>query len=409
MQSANFRRLIDQPENNQTQQCTSADQRRARWLCLAGLAPLLLTLLIGPSAAASREKITVTVGQSVIHRVPTRVKTVSIADSDVADVVVASPFEILLNGKAIGFTTVVIWDEGQVSTSYDVVVRSPFSGQQIELRVKVAELNRTSLLDHGVDFLVQDDEENAGGAYGGEVAPPAIPLQLFGGKPAEGVSLALRYLHEGRDFSAMIRALQAQGFLRVLAEPNLVAATGQTASFLAGGEIPVPVATAGGQGGTTVTVEWKEFGVRISFLPTIVDSGVVNLRVTPEVSSLDYGNGIVLSGFRIPALRSRRAETTVELKDGEILVVGGLIMEEESENVRRVPILGHIPLLGLLFQSKQKSLTELELLLVVSVHIVNAMAPGTEVELPGVVEVTELPLEEEKSGSWQDSWRGDGD
>jgi pilus assembly protein CpaC len=258
----------------------------------------------------------------------------------------------------------------------------PFSDQQIELSMQIAELNRTKALETGFDFLLRD-EHRTGGLYGGGVATPRIPLSIFDGNPTPGVEVALRYTLGGDDLSTMIHLLQENGILRVLAEPKVVAASGQRASFLSGGEIPIPIASGGAQGGTSVTIEWKEFGVGIDFLPTIVDSGVVNLQVSPEVSGLDYGNAIVLNGFQVPALRTRKAETTVELKDGEILVIGGLIMEQQERNIRRIPILGHIPILGLLFSDTETTTSESELVFVVSANILRALPRDTTVPLPG--------------------------
>ncbi len=354
------------------------------WLFV--LAALTIVAFLPNLSAAKNPKIRVTVGQSVTYKVSATVKTVSIADSDVADVVVAGPHEVLINGKKIGLTTMVVWDEANASTVCDVVVRGPFSDQKIELRVKVAEVNRTKALELGFDFLGSTDklgDKTIGGTFGGSVATPSVPLAIFGGIPVEGASAIFRWTQGGDDIQAMIHAAQTNGILRVLAEPNVVAASGQEASFLSGGEIPVPIASSGAQGGTTITIEWKEFGVKVGFLPTIVDSNVVNLRVAPEVSNLDFNNAIEISGFRIPAIRSRKAETTVELKDQETLVIGGLIMSETSKVRTRIPILGHIPLLGYLFSDTQNSETESELVLIVTPHLVRALPPGTEVPLPG--------------------------
>lgn len=353
------------------------------WLFVCA-AVVALTIL--PSlAAAKNPKINVTVGQSVTHRLPTNVKTVSISDSDVADVVVAGPREVLINGKRVGLTTLVVWDEASVSSVFDVVVRGPFSDQKIELQVKVAEVDRTKALELGFDFLVTTDkvgDKTIGGTFGGSVATPSVPLSIFGDLPTEGASAIFRWIQGGDDVQAMIHAAQTDGVLHVLAEPNVVAASGQEASFLAGGEIPVPIASAGSQGGTTITIEWKEFGVKVAFLPTIVDSQVVNLHVAPEVSNLDFTNGIEISGFKIPAIRSRKAETTVELKDMETLIIGGLIMKNERKVRTRIPLLGHIPLLGYMFSDTQNITDENELLIVVTPRIVRALPPGTEVQLP---------------------------
>ena len=360
------------------------NSKTQRWM-IASVAVFLIAFL--PSiVTAKNAKINVTVGQSVTHKVSTRVKTVSIANSDIADVIVAGPSEVLINGKDIGLTTLVIWDEQNVSTIYDVVVRGPFSAQKIELRVKVAEVNRTKALELGFDFLgigTKNSNTYTGGTYGGSVATPAIPLSMFGGVPTEGASAIFRWVSGGDQFQAMINAAVTDGVIKILAEPNVIAASGQKASFLSGGEIPVPIASSGVSGGTTVTIEWKEFGIKVGFLPTIVDSNVINLKVSPEVSNLDYSNGVEISGFVIPAIRVRKADTTVELKNGETLVIGGLIMEEETDVRTRIPLLGHIPLLGYLFSDTQRVRTTNELVIVVTPHIVRALPPGTEVYLPG--------------------------
>ncbi|MDH3216696.1 MAG: pilus assembly protein N-terminal domain-containing protein [Candidatus Krumholzibacteria bacterium] len=352
-------------------------------LLTTSLAVALLAFFADASSARN-PKLTVTVGQSITHKVAQKVKTVSIANSDVADVVVAGPKEVLLNGKAIGLTTLVIWDENNTSTIFDVVVRGPFSDQQIELRVQLSEVNRTKATEIGADFLFSDKNSSqwTGGTFGGSVATPQVPLAIFDGRLVEGAQGILRYISGGTEIQGMISALVTNGVLRVLAEPNVVAASGQEARFLSGGEIPIPIASSGATGGSTVTIEWKEFGVNVSFVPTIVDSGVINLFVAPEVSDLDFANGIEISGFKIPALRTRKAETTVELKDGETLVIGGLLIEEEEEIRERIPLLGHIPILGYLFSDTKKMKITNELVLVVSPHIVHALPPGVKVDLP---------------------------
>jgi pilus assembly protein CpaC len=361
-----------------------ADPRRL-WIAVTALAAA--TALIWPSVvpAQERTKVTVMVGQSITHRISNAVKTVSIANTEVADVVVLGPHEILINGKKVGMTTLVIWDEGDRSTSLDLVVRGAFSEQKIELLVQLAEVNQTKAHEYGFDYLFQTDRLNddvTAGLFPGKVTTPQIPLPIFDGKPVENLDFALRWVHGMEDISTMVTAMKSNGVIRVLAEPNLVAASGEKANFLSGGEIPVPVASAGTTGGSTVTIEWKEFGVKVDFLPTIVDEGVINLKIAPEVSSLDFGNGIVLSGFQVPALRTRRATTTVELRNRETLVIGGLLMEEETKFESRVPILGDIPLLGYLFRSERVSKATNELLLVVSPRIVRALPEGTRVPLP---------------------------
>jgi len=356
-------------------------------ICFLGL---LMSAMLAPGEAGN-PKISVAVGQSVTQRVPTTIKTVSIADSDVADVVVAGPRELLVNGKKVGFTTLVVWDENNVSSMFNVVVRGAFSNQQIELQVQVAEVDRTKATEYGIDFLFrQTTNHNAwlGGSWAGETGPPSIPLTL-----TQQATMALGYASGGTDIQAIIHALQEDGVLKILAEPNVVAASGQKASFLAGGEYPIPIAQGSGGGSisgagnqtvsTAITIEFKEYGVKVNFTPTLVDSGVISLQVAPEVSTLDFNVAISLNGYFVPGLQVRRAETTVELEDGQVLVIGGLLRDEVRSTVRRVPILGHIPLVGLFFSNTKKEHSEQELLLVVSPHIVRALPKGTQITLPG--------------------------
>ncbi|MCH7549033.1 MAG: pilus assembly protein N-terminal domain-containing protein [Candidatus Krumholzibacteriota bacterium] len=370
--------------------CKSVLVSRHRGLLLISTVVIFVALHC-TVASATNKKINVTVGQSVTHKLGAEmgiVKTVSIANSDVADVVVAGPREVLINGIDIGRTTLVIWDETHRSMLFDVVVRGPYSDQQIEIRVKIAEVNRTRAFELGFDYLFSFEQDNgaewAGGLFGGSVSTPASPLPFFGGSGVEGLTGALKYVKGTTTLATAIHALVSNGVLHVLAEPNVVAASGQEASFLSGGEIPVPVASAGATGGATVTIEWKEFGVKVLFIPTIVDSGVISMYIAPEVSSLDYANAVEVSGFRIPALRTRKAQTTVELKDQETLVIGGLFLEEETRVRTRVPILGHIPLLGYLFSDTRNVKTVSELILVISPRIIHAEPPGVVVPLPEI-------------------------
>jgi len=353
--------------------------RRIRSISLLALLGVALTATV---SAAKNPQIDVIAGQSVTYKVENKVKTVSISDSDIADVVVAGPQEVLLNGKKIGLTTLVIWDENNVSRIFNVTVRGPFSDQKIELRVKLAEVNRTKALELGMDALVQSGN-HLGSIYPGNVAAPSIPLALFDyGNPVQGVTAAYQWIDGTDAVQVMLHAMETQGVLKILAEPNVIAASGQEAQFLSGGEIPVPVSVTG-EGGSSITIEWKEYGVKVRFVPTIVDTGVINLTVAPEVSNLDYGNAIEISGFKMPALRSRKATTTVELGDKETLVIGGLIMEDETNIRTGIPLLCRIPILGYLFSDTKKVTNTSELMIVVSPHLVRALPPGATLNLPG--------------------------
>jgi len=172
-----------------------------------------------------------------------------------------------------------------------------------------------------------------------------------------------------------------------LANPRLVCLSNEEASFLVGGEIPVPVPTqAVAGGGQTVAIEWKEFGVKLSFTPSIVDSNLIRLKIAPEVSSLDYSNTVSFAGWDIPAIRTRRASGTVELNSMQSVVLGGLTATESLSTVRKVPILGSIPLLGFFFTKKQVTTSENELLIIVTPHIIETLANEVIPPLPGISE-----------------------
>jgi pilus assembly protein CpaC len=176
----------------------------------------------------------------------------------------------------------------------------------------------------------------------------------------------------------VIKALQQKGYFQSLAEPNLIAYNGQEASFLAGGEFPVPVV----QGVTNaVTIEWKEFGVRLTFTPTIAGD-VIRLKVRPEVSSLDFNNGITLQGFRIPSLITRYAETDVELRDGQAFAIAGLLHNTSQEDGTKVPILGSIPIIGNLFKSKAERKEQTELMVLITPQLVRPLDPDEVPALP---------------------------
>jgi hypothetical protein len=182
-----------------------------------------------------------------------------------------------------------------------------------------------------------------------------------------------------------LRALKGKGLFESLAEPNLITQDGKEASFLAGGEFPYPVVQGGGAN-QTVTIVFKEFGVRLRFTPTITGGGFVHLKVNPEVSTLDFANAVVLEGFRVPALATRRTETEVELRDGQTFAIAGLIDRNMNETLRRVPGIGDIPILGYLFRSQAYQKNNTELVVMITPQIVRRDSPGVTPNLPGLVE-----------------------
>ena len=173
-----------------------------------------------------------------------------------------------------------------------------------------------------------------------------------------------------------IKALEQKSLLQILAEPNLMAISGKEASFLAGGEFPFPVVQGGASGLTAVTIQFKEFGVRLSFVANVTGDGTIHLKVSPEVSALDFANGLTISGFLVPALSTRKVETEVELRDGQSFAIAGLIDKRLTETVQKVPGLGDIPILGNLFKSRSISKTNSELLVMVTPRFVKPLDPS---------------------------------
>jgi pilus assembly protein CpaC len=222
------------------------------------------------------------------------------------------------------------------------------------------------------------------------------------------LSSALNLFVMAGNTMSMIRALQTQGALRELAEPNLIAMDGSQASFLAGGEFPVPVVQGGGGGGSTsVSIIFKEYGVRLNFKPTIVDEDHIRLELEPEVSTIDFANGVKFDGFLIPALRTRRAKTSVELRDGQSFALAGLLDNTETKSLSRVPVLGDIPVLGSLFRSKSFQKNETELMFIVTAQVVKPVNRDDLPQMRGIDGLkTGSPLGVEPKGEGIDGLSG---
>lgn len=256
--------------------------------------------------------------------------------------------------------------QASVGAGKTVDVSTVSSGEVVQVQVKVVELSRTVMKDVGLNL-------SAGG--GGPWSGSATLLPSL----SNGFSL----LYNSRNFSAELGLLEQNGMARVLAEPTLVALSGQSASFLAGGEIPVPQSS--GLGAQTVT--YKPYGIGLTVSPTVLSRNRIALKVAPEASELDYTNAVkVVSGDQatlMPALRTRRADTMIELGDGESFVISGLVSRETLANVNKLPLLGDLPIIGAFFRSVQYSQEDKELVIVVTPHLVRPFAKGTALPLPG--------------------------
>ena len=264
------------------------------------------------------------------------------------------------------------------------------SSQQVMLEVRFSEIKRSAIKQMGVGMFVGSDGGKFEGVSGSgaSLTPDTADvdgdnnigeglLQLGSITDSFGI-LSRTFRAFGANFNATLDALERKGAVTTLAEPTLVSLSGETASFLAGGEFPVPVAQSGGGAGgntNTLTVEWKPFGVSLAFTPTVLADGVISLVVAPEVSSIDSSAAIVINNLRIPGLQTRRAKTTVELRDGESFAMAGLIRRDFQDTVRQFPILGSIPIIGTLFRSTSFQKDDTELLIVVTPRLVRPVRP----------------------------------
>jgi pilus assembly protein CpaC len=343
---------------------------------LLTISMIMVLLFLAVNLDAQEQLIRVVKGKSTVIKYPEKIKTVSLANDDIADVVSITPTTLVVIGKEEGITSLIVWGQSEQLTRYEIKVDRNATGQQIVLEVKVAEVNKTALAEYGLDVLMLDFDDSfigpgtkvLGSYAGGVTSPDPLSQELF---VPDGTSIVGRFLGNEQEISVAIKAMQRDGNLELLANPRLLCLSGENASFLVGGEIPIPVAQSVGAGGIpSVTIEWKEFGVRLNFVPTVIDTNLINLRIMPEVSSLDYTNAVSYAGYDIPALRTRKADATLELNSGQSIVMGGLLSRESTKTVKRVPILGHIPILGYLFSQTQKSSYETELMIIVSPRII---------------------------------------
>ena len=266
-------------------------------------------------------------------------------------------------------------------------------GQQVMLEVKFAEVARSALQQLGFNAAYADGVSSAAMNLG-QIAPFAPGIPTIGGVGTLGTgsllttsSPAVTLFGGGQVGSTQIQgflnALHQQNLSRILADPNLVTVSGQEASFLAGGKFPVPVPQTSSGTATSITVDYQEFGVRLNFTPVILGDGRIRMKVAPEVSDLDFANGISNQGFKIPLINSRRVQTTVELTDGQTLAIAGLLNHNSAASVNAFPVLGDLPILGTLFRSTSYQRNETELLVLVTPRLVNALNPGETPALPG--------------------------
>ena len=270
---------------------------------------------------------------------------------------------------------------GELASAYspkvfNVLTFGPVGAQEVLLQVKFAEVDRTALTQMGVNFISTGAANTFGTVSTGQYGGFGTQTLNAGGQNASGNTtststinnvLNLFLFRQDINFGAVIEALQSKNLLQILAEPNLIAVNGKEASFLAGGQFPFPIVQPG-QGFTAVTISFKEFGVRLQFTPVIMPNGNIHLKVAPEVSTLDFADALTISGFTIPALSTRKAETEFELQDGQSFVIAGLIDNRVTDIYNKIPGPGDIPILGNFFRSKSLQKSNSELMVLCTVH-----------------------------------------
>ena len=387
----------------------------------------------------------VMVGKSLLINTTERLKRVSVTDPTVADALVVTPTQVLVNGLAPGEVSLLIWDELERSRSFDlrvdvditaaseemhrlfpdqqievtpsrnaivisghvtnediakhagalasaysknvvnVLTFGPVGAEEVLLEVKFAEVDRSALTQMGVNLLSTGSGNTIGttttGQFGGATVSP-----LTNTVNANGVGtttntttvsnlLNLFFFNPQVHLGAVIEALKTQNLLQILAEPNLVAVNGKEASFLAGGEFPFPVAQQNASGIATVTIQFREFGVRLKFTPVIQPNGNIHLHVAPEVSTLDFADAVTVAGTTIPAISTRKADTEFELQDGQSFVIAGLMDNRVTNVGSKVPWLGDIPIIGNFFKSKSDQKSNSELMVLCTVR---RISPSTQ-------------------------------
>lgn len=378
--------------------------------------------------------VNVLVGQSRVINFDRPIGRFSVSNPEIAEAVLVAPDQVLVNGKAFGQVNFIAWEKGgskflvfdvfvranlslidsqiralfphddirlsqangsvvisgsvhepiTVKQVQDVVeaagfktvnmLQSPVKNiAQVQLQVRFAEVNRNRMREFGASYT------SVGGGtttYANNGGGPETPTSITNGAIESVFSSAMNLFvfNNAIRTAAALRALRQQGAFRELAEPNLIAMDGQQASFLAGGEFPVPVVQSG-DNRMAITVVFKEYGIRLNFKPTIIDEDHIRLELEPEVSTIDFSTGVKFNGFIIPALRTRRAHTAVELRDGQAFALAGLLDNNETQSLAKIPVIGDIPVLGNLFKSKSFQHNDTELMFFCTVNIVKPVSP----------------------------------
>jgi pilus assembly protein CpaC len=389
----------------------------------------------GQNAPSPQGKLMVTVGKSLIIDSPLDIRRISVANGELAEAVAVNPREVLINGKAPGETSLIVWQQNGARLIYDLTVRvsnarleavrqqvardfphedinvtfendtafvrgtvkdvtaaervvaiastlgktvnllrveTPGVEPQVVLKVRFANVDRAASMQLGANFFNTSFNQQTAIGTGS-------PISIDGGRNILiGSAVNILLSRSDINFAATITALQSQRLLEMLAEPNLLTISGQQASFLAGGEFPFPMVQPA-SGATAISIMWREYGVRLNFLPVVTPRGTIRMKVAPEVSSLDYTNSVTVQGVTVPGLSTRRVQTDVELESGQTFVIAGLLDNQTSDSLSKIPGISSIPVLGKLFQQKTVTKNNSELLVIITPEVVRPIPAGQPV------------------------------
>ena len=339
---------------------------------LSALAGVAIMAAFPALASAQIVRIDLPVGRSYPLTTPVGITKVSIANPDVADVVVVGTRELVINSKQNGETDAIFWLSNGGRLHYRISVHAPADRPQIALYIKIAEVRKDFSRQYGLSGLYRNRGTRVGSGIFNtdDVFDDNGTITI----PDAGFLTVLTDFGT-KNLLALLDLQESEGRAKTLAEPNILAGNRDTATFLAGGELPIPVVQPGEAGTTRVTIQYKEFGVRLRFVGEILSDSLIKLNVTPEVSSLDFASGIELSGFRVPAFRTRRVSTTVDVRRDQSMIISGLFNNEQERVKTGLPILKDLPIIGDLFSSSQWRNNESELLIVVTPVIVDPLDP----------------------------------
>ena len=396
------------------------------------------TTTLSSSTRSESQLVHLLVGRSIFIKSTTRLKRVYVSNPLAVDSLTSSPTQIVVTAKAPGVSSLILWDEGGQSASYlvfsdldvadlqreirqalpyddikvesaedrvslsgtvisdasseaavklanlyaknvvnSVVVRSAHI-RQVKLQVQIIEIDRSKLNQFGINLFSQGT--NQGNVTTGQFPSTQTYTPASGTTPATIISnnpLNLFFFRFGTNVGLTLQDLQDRNVAQILAEPTISTLSGQKASFLAGGEFPFPVVQGSSGGLTSITIQFRPYGVRLDFTPVAHDDGTVELKVVPEVSALDYTNAVTISGYTVPAISTRRADTQVELRDGQSFAISGLLDHRTTDIFSKMPGIGDVPVLGQLFRSKNVNHSTVELMVIVTPKIVDPLNDTT--------------------------------